>query len=393
MKHVIVGAGEAGLRAAVVLRDAGEKDIVLLNGETVPSYERPALSKPGDDGSHHRPLTADLSGIQVRSGVQVAGIDREGRRITLEDGTSLPYDRLLLATGAKPRRLPLPHNGRVLELRTIDDAARIYQRAELGRRAVIIGAGLIGLEMAAELVRRGLDVTVVEAGKRALGRAVPSPLAARIVERHLQAGVKFLFGKVITQVAEDGLELSDGTVIAADLILAAIGVEPDSALASNAGLECANGIVTDALLTTSDGNIFAAGDCANVNHPMYGPVRFETWRNAVDQGTLAAKSMLGMSEPLSAPPWFWSDQYELTLQVCGLPDEDVTVVSRPMTDGSLILFYMTSEGTLAAAAGLGVGNAVARDIRMAEMLIAGHAKPDPSMLADPAVKLKSMLRS
>ena len=284
MKHVIVGAGEAGLRAAVTLRDAGETDIVLLNGETVPSYERPALSKPGDDGSHHRPIAADLSGIQLRNGMQVTDIDRQGRRVTLEDRTSLPFDRLLLATGAKPRRLPTTDNGSVLELRTIEDAARIYQRARPGGRAVIIGAGLIGLEMAAELVRRDMDVTVVEAGNRALGRAVPPPLAERIMERHLQAGVKFLFGKMIARVAEDGVELRDGSLHPADLILAAIGVEPDTALASKAGLECANGIVTDALLRTSDENIYAAGDCANVNHPIYGPVRFETWRNAVDQG-------------------------------------------------------------------------------------------------------------
>lgn len=393
MRYVIVGAGEAGLRGALALHQAGERDVTLFNGEALGTYERPALSKPSPEGVFHKPIAAELSGIKLQSGKKAIGIDRAAKRVLCDDGSEAPYDKLLLATGANPRRLSTAEHDSTLELRTVDDAKRIYEAAQPGGRAVVIGAGLIGLELAAELVRRELSVTVLEAGSRALARAVPSMLADMIVKRHVAAGVSFRFDCQISRISAGTVEIADKTTIEADLIIASIGVDPEVSLAAKAGLECANGIVTNAKLQTSDESIYAAGDCACVDHPVYGLRRFETWRNAVDQGTFAAKAMMGAEASFDAIPWFWSDQHDLSLQICGLADDRLSAVCREGTDGSIMLFYLDAEGRMVGAAGLAAGNTIGRDVRLAEIMIAARSAPDKSLLADTSVKLKSLLRS
>lgn len=390
-RHVIIGAGEAGLRAAAALRDANQ-NVTLIGAEDWVPYERPALSKPDATGEVFKPIAVDLAGIDARFGVTVAQIDRSARVVVLADGTQLPYDRLLLATGATPRRLTCYPDGHALTLRTLCDARAILSRTRSGGKAVLIGAGLIGLETAAELTRRGMSVTVLEAGPRALGRALPADVAEVVSDRHREAGVTLRFGVGIGSVDADGVTLTDGSKLTSDLTVCAIGVTPETALAEAAGLSCANGILVDARLATTDPAIFAAGDCAAVDHPRYGRFRFETWRNACDQGTLAARSMLGQDTVFDALPWFWSDQFDLGLQTVGLHEPSRRAIRRDLSQGGWIRFELDGAGALVAACGIGPGNAVAKDIRLAEKLIEKGAVVAPEFLADSTANLKSALK-
>lgn len=391
-RHVIIGAGEAGLRAAAALRDANQH-VTLIGAEDGVPYERPALSKPNVTGEVFKPITIDLAGIDARFGVTVAKIDRSASVVVVADGTQLPYDRLLLATGATPRRLPCDPDGHAFTLRTLSDARAILSRAHFGGKAVLIGAGLIGLETAAELTRRGMTVTVLEAGPRALGRALPADVAEVVADHHRKAGVTVRFGVGIVSVGADGVTLTDGSKLTSDLTVCAIGVTPETALAEATGLPCENGIVVDARLATTDPAIFAAGDCAAVDHPCYGRFRFETWRNACDQGMLAARSMLGQDAVFDALPWFWSDQFDLGLQMVGLHDPKRRAVRRDLLNGGWIRFELDGSGMLVAACGIGPGNAVAKDIRLAEKLIEKGAVVSPELLADSNINLKSVLQA
>lgn len=392
-RYVIVGAGEAGARAAAALRDAGERAVLLLSEEPVPPYERPPLSKPDPENGIRKPVTVDLAGIELRLATRVVAIDPAAARIETEAGERIAYDRLLLATGARPRRLTSDPRRRALVLRTLADAEAIYARAREGARAVIVGAGLIGLELAVELRRRGLAVNVVEIAPRALGRAVPAELAERLVERHEREGTVFRFGVGVETIEEEGVRLFDGTFLDADLVLAAIGVVPETGLAEAAGLPCANGILVDARLRTADPAIFAAGDCAALDHPRYGRIRFESWRMACDQGAFAGRAMRGEAATFEALPWFWSDQWDLSLQVVGLCDPTRWAVHRSLPEGGLLRFELDAEGRLQAAAALGPASVIGREIRPAERLVARAAICPPELLADPKADLRRMLRS
>lgn len=401
---VIVGAGECGVRAAFALREAGYAGPVTLIGEEAAlPYERPPLSKDGGAApkliaEEHRYADA---GIRFLRGTHVRAIDRASHTVELADQLALPYDRLLIATGARPRPLPgLPFDGdRVLSLRNHDDALALRRWMAPGKTVAIIGGGFIGLELAATFRKAGAGVTLIEVLPRILMRGVPEALAVLLHQRHAEEGVTLHCGLSIAAVSRNAggvsIALADGTEIAADILVVGIGAIPNAALAEAAGLAVENGIVVDGHLATSERDIFAAGDCCNFPLAVYDGrrVRLESWRSAQEQGALAATNMLGTPTPVSAVPWFWSDQYDLTLQVAGLSDGASDIVERRQDDGSVILFHLTSDGRLIAASGLGRGNAVARDIRLAEMLIAAGARPDPATLADPTSKLKSLLRA
>jgi 3-phenylpropionate/trans-cinnamate dioxygenase ferredoxin reductase subunit len=404
---VVVGAGECGTRAAFALREAGfDGEITLFGAEPHLPYERPPLSKHGmtegtvpDAKYITDDARLDAAGIAYRRGALVTGIDRSAQTLALDGGSGLPYDRLLLATGSISRRLS--HNGaevpHVLYLRHLDDARQIRARLVPGERLLVIGGGFIGLELAAGAVELGAHVTVVEVLPRVLARAVPAEIAAVITERHRAAGVDIITGIPIDAIVSTAhgarLRLAGGRVIDADLLVAGIGAIPVTNLAANAGLEIANGIAVDVQLATADPAIFAAGDCCSFPLPIYGNrrVRLESWRNAQEHGDTAARNMLGAGTPHAAVPWFWSDQYDLSLQMAGLADEGRTTVRRDLGDGTFILFHLADDGRLVAASGIGPGNAVARDIRLAEMLIGKATCPDAGALADRTVKLKSML--
>ncbi len=404
---VIIGAGECGARAAFALRENGYRGPVTLVGEEMHlPYERPPLSKEALHREEEpEPKWIGLAerfaeqGIDCLTGRRAVSIDRADRTVRLSDGSSLAYDRLLLATGALPRQLPLAANAgpRCVTLRSFDDALAIRRLLVPGMRLVVIGGGFIGLELAASAAKRGAAVTVIEAQPRVLMRGVPEEIASVVVERHRAEGADIRTGTGIASISGDGdavrVTLADGTEIAADLVVVGIGAVPVTGLAEAAGLAVENGIAVDSCLRTSDPDIFAAGDCCSFPLEIYGGrrVRLESWRNAQDQGSLAAKNMLGAEEPVSAVPWFWSDQHDLTLQIAGLADGAERHVRRDLGDGAFILFHLAPDGRLLAASGIGPGNAVARDIRLAEMLIAKGAKPDPAALASADVKLKSLL--
>ena len=399
---VIVGAGECGVRAAMALRELGHTGpVTLLGAERHAPYERPPMSKELmlADGEMSPKTIATLerlaeANVTFRPSTTVTAIDRSGQSVTLNDGGALPYERLLLATGAVPRRLPVPGAGgaHCVTLRTHEDALHIRERLVPGSRVAIIGGGFIGLELAAAARRRGAAVTVIEALPRLLSRGVPEEIAGRIEAKHRAEGVSFVFGRGVAAINAEGVALTDGSRVEAELVVVGIGAVPETALAAAAGLALDNGIAVDDRLQTSDPAIFAAGDCCSFPLPLYGGrrIRLESWRAAQDLGALAARNLLGARETISAVPWFWSDQYDLTLQIAGLPDEGEVIVRRETGD-ALLLFHLEADGRLVAASGIGPGNAVARDIRLAEMLIGKRAKPDPAALADAGVKLKGLL--
>lgn len=392
---VIVGAGECGTRAAFALREAGFSGTVTLVGsEPHLPYERPPLSKPVEGAVQLKPICGadalEAAGIRYLQGVTVCRLDADRQRVIFSDGLSLKYDKLILATGARPRPLTCPGARHARDFRTYGDATAIFSQAEAAGHVAIIGGGLIGLELAAVLRGKGVDVSVIEAAHRPLGRAVPARLAAKLYERHVDEGVRFHLGQGVAEITPGAVILMNGARIRADAVVAAIGVQPDTELAEAAGLATGNGILTDAYLRTSDPNIFAAGDCAAVSQSGGPHVRFESWRNARIQAEIAARNAAGGREKFLAAPWFWSDQYDLGLQVAGLPLPEHESVVRPLAGGELEFFL--KDGRLVAAAGLGHGNVVAKDIKLAEMMIAAGIGPDPSVLADPAVNLKALLK-
>ncbi|TPJ35163.1 FAD-dependent oxidoreductase [Mesorhizobium sp. B2-8-3] len=402
---VIIGAGECGGRAALALRDLGfEGPVTLVGDEPHLPYERPPLSKEAMTGEAPAikaiasdALFAERSIRHIHS-VRAIAIDRGVHVVRLSDGSSLPYEKLLLATGSVPRKLPMPGlGGRCVYLRTFNDALAIRAHLSAGNRVAIIGGGFIGLELAASARKLGATVTVIEAQPRILMRGVPAEIAEIIHKAHEVEGVAIRTGQGIAAIDDDGAEvgitLADGQKFIADLTVIGIGAVPVTALAAEGGLTIDNGIAVDEHLRTADPDIFAAGDCCSFPLAVYGGrrVRLEAWRNAQEQGALAAKNMLGAKEAHAAVPWFWSDQYGLTLQIAGLSDEGKSIVRRDFDDGAFILFHLAEDGRLVAASGIGPGNSVARDIRLAEMLIAKRASPAPEALGSQAVKLKSLL--
>lgn len=402
---VIIGAGECGGRAALALRDLGyEGPVTLVGDEPHLPYERPPLSKDAMTGEAPAikaiasdELFAERSIRHIHS-VRAVAIDRAAHTVQLSDGSSLSYDKLLVATGSVPRKLPMPGLGpRCVYLRTFNDALAIRAHLSAGNRVAVIGGGFIGLELAAAARKLGATVTVIEAQPRILMRGVPAEIAEIIHKAHEAEGVAIRTGQGIAAIADDGKEvaitLADGQTVVADLVVIGIGAVPVTALAAEAGLAIDNGIAVDEHLRTADPDIFAAGDCCSFPLAVYGGrrVRLEAWRNAQEQGALAAKNMLGAGEAHAAVPWFWSDQYGLTLQIAGLSDEGKSVVRRDLDDSAFILFHLAEDGRLVAASGIGPGNAVARDIRLAEMLIVKRASPAPEALGSQAVKLKSLL--
>jgi len=328
---VIVGAGHAGVQAAASLREEGfEAPIVLLSEEKEFPYQRPPLSKAflkGEMDIHGLPLRAEAffrdNAIDLRLGARALRIDRAAERVEMSDG-AIPYDHLILATGSKHRLLDVPGVDfcGVHALRTLADAVAIRERLKPGVRLVVIGAGFIGLEIAATAKALGADVTVVEIA-RLMGRAVSPILSDFYLKAHSASGVGFRLGVGVAAIraAEkaESVELTSGEVLPADLVVVGVGVVAEDTLARAAGLECLNGVVVDAQLQTSDPAISAIGDCADFPNAALGfRARLESVQNATDQGRCAAARLAGKPAPYAALAWFWSDQGDLKMQIAGL---------------------------------------------------------------------------
>ena len=406
MSHiVIIGAGECGARAAFALREKGfDGRVTLVGAEDHLPYERPPLSKDALLHGHAPKLVSDAAryadvGIDVLTGVGAESLDPSTKSVRLSNGNALVYDRLLLTTGARPRPFPgfSGTGDRILTLRTHADAVAIRAALRPHSHLAVIGGGFIGLELAATARTLGARVTVIEGLPRILTRGVPEAIATVVAERHRSEGVEILCGARIEGLIEGpdsaGVRLEDGRTIDADMIVVGIGAIPNVELARDAGLDIDNGIAVDRHLRTSAPDIFAAGDCCSFPLALYGDrrLRLEAWRNAQDQGQLAAANLLGAGEAVASVPWFWSDQYDLTLQIAGLADGATHIVRRDLADGTFILFHLDADGRLLAASGIGTGNGIARDIRLAEMMISAGVRPDPALLAAPGTKLKSLL--
>jgi 3-phenylpropionate/trans-cinnamate dioxygenase ferredoxin reductase subunit len=400
---VIVGAGEAGGRAAVALCATGFAGrVVLVGEESHAPYERPPLSKAAIvDADTPAPVTIGDGGRLAELGVEritaaAVGIDRSERKVELADGRRIAYDALVLATGARARALSLPGGELALTLRSFEDALHIRQRIHAARRVLVIGGGFVGLELAASARSLGREVTVLEADSRLLRRSTPEPLAAALEARHAAEGVEIVKG-----VRIESLEATTGGVVvrssagarAADVVVAGIGAAPRVELAQVAGLAVENGVVVDGSLRTSDPAIYAIGDCANFPHPLFGGrrLRLEAWRNAFDQGAHVARTLSGEAEAFAALPWFWSDQYDLTLQMVGLAEAGASVTRRDLGAGAELLFHLDAQGRLVAAGGLGPIEKLGKEIKLAERLIARGAAPSWSALADSSLSLKKLL--
>ncbi|NML47861.1 FAD-dependent oxidoreductase [Ramlibacter sp. G-1-2-2] len=391
---VVAGGGHAGWRAAQAARAADPALRIVIAGEEphLP-YERPPLSKDAllDPQAAGAALATAQSceqlGIEVRPGAAVTKVRRDACSVELADGSVLAYDRLVLATGSRPRRLPaaVDPQGIAMYLRTREDAAAIAARLGAARSIAVLGAGFIGLEVAAVARQRGLEVTVIERDARVAGRALPPACAQRLEDLHRANGVRFLFGAQLAAIlpaAGGAASLdTDRGRIEADVVVAGIGVLPNVELAAAAGLAVDNGILVDAAGQTSDARIWAAGEVTR--HPVRGEsagLRLESWQVAEQQARCAGASAAGARSEHAAWPWFWSDQYGLNLQCLGSTPAAADVVVRKGARGEETHFFLGAGRVLRGA----IAFNAARDIGAARRLMDQGVPLDAAALADPA---------
>jgi 3-phenylpropionate/trans-cinnamate dioxygenase ferredoxin reductase component len=399
--HVIVGASLAGAKAAETLREEGfDGRVVLVGAESERPYERPPLSKDylrGEAGRdkvyiHDEGFYAahDIDLALSRSAV---GLDTSTQELTLDDGEALGYDRLLLATGAEPRRLSIPGadlDG-VAYLRSVNDSDALRQRFDCGARVVVVGAGWIGAEVAASARERGADVTVVEPASVPLERVLGAEVGAIYRDIHADHGVRMLLGTGVEAFEGDGaverVRTGDGRELECDVVVIGVGVQPRTGLAAEAGIAVENGVLVDEHLQTSVPGVFAAGDVANARHPFYGErIRVEHWANALNQGPAAARNMLGEAVPYERLPYFFSDQYDVGMEYTGLARNWDRVVFRgDPAMREFIAFWLDRDRVVA-----GMNVNVWDVIEPTQRLISERVAVDDRRLADPDVPLEEL---
>lgn len=402
---VIVGGGHAGGRAAQCLREAGWSGAIHLVGlERHVPYERPPLSKGLLTGDTP-PEACQLRSVQalMDDGVHlhnqcVSALDTAQRCVTLANGQILPYHRLLLATGGTARSLSIPgaELPEVQSLRTLDDALLLAQRLGAKRHLLVVGGGFIGLEVAATARRCGMAVTVLEGGPRLMGRGVSADIAADALALHRSQGVDIRLGTLPTsiearQAGGVRVHLSDGRHIDTDTVLVGIGMKPSTELAQAAGLTVAQGIVVDNCLQTSAPDVYAAGDVAEFPSPLSGQLmRQETWFNAEMQARVAAFNMAGIRTVHTHTPWFWSDQYEHQLQVCGEPALGTHTVVRDLGHGDRIVFHLDAQDTVLGMSAWGAAGRCLKEFKLARLLVERRVHANADDLQNLSVKLKSL---
>ncbi len=403
---VIVGASLAGATAAEELRNDGwTGGIVLIGSETRLPYERPPLSKGvllGKDQTdvaqlHDQQWYGD-NNIDLRLGTTVTGIDTAAHAVTLDDGSQMSYGKLLIATGSRVRRLDVPGADLpgIRYLRTADEAQALTDAYAAKPRVVVVGAGWIGLEAASAARERGCEVTVVEPQSTALAAVLGEQVGELFAELHRQHGVDLRFGTGVEGFEGTdkvtGVRISDGEVIPADLVIVGVGVQPNTELAADAGIEVAtpdngSGIVTGPDLRTSADDVYAAGDVVRWEHPLYGrPVRVEHWQNAKDTGKSAAKAILGQDVAHDALPFFFTDQYDLGMEYAGDVPRGTSyqvVLRGDPASGAYLAFWLDDDRRLLAGMHVNTWGA----IDAVQDLIRSRKQLDPERLADPSVDL------
>ncbi|UWR30274.1 NAD(P)/FAD-dependent oxidoreductase [Sulfitobacter sp. W002] len=400
MQHVVViGAGQAGASCVAKLRNGGfEGKIILIGAEPCPPYQRPPLSKGyllGDMTLERLFLRPEAfyadQGITLKTDCRVTAIDPEARVLSTTEG-EVAYDELVLATGSLPRRLPAAIGGDlegVFTVRDLADVDAMAPRFVKGAKVLIVGGGYIGLEAAAVAAKLGLEVTLVEMADRILQRVAAPETSDYFRALHEGHGVTLREGVGLERLLGEGhvtgARLSDGTEIAADFVITGVGIEPDIALAKAAAIEIDNGIKVDAQGRTTVPGVWAAGDCTSFPY-RGGRIRLESVPNAIDQAEVVAENILGGGKEYIAKPWFWSDQYDVKLQIAGLNAGYDRVVSR-LGEGSASFWYYLGETLLAVDA--------ANDPRgymVGKRLIEAGKSPDPARVADPQTDLKALLK-
>ncbi|SPH16721.1 Rhodocoxin reductase [Defluviimonas aquaemixtae] len=397
---VIVGAGQAGASLAAKLRSLGyDASVTLIGEEPAPPYQRPPLSKGyllGEmelDRLYLRaPSFWDEQMVTLKLGNTVTAIDRTARTVRV-GGETIPYDQLALTTGSRPRRLPTAIGGElpgVYTVRTLADVDAMAPEFVAGRKLLIVGGGYIGLEAAAVGAKLGLDVTLIEMAPRILQRVAAPETSDYFRNVHSEHGVKILENIGLDRLTgEDhvsGAVLSNGTELQVDFAIVGVGITPATLLAEEAGLEIDNGIHTDEFGRSSDPNIWAAGDCASFPYKG-GRIRLESVGNAIDQAEIVAANMLGAEAPYAAQPWFWSDQYDVKLQIAGLNTGYDRIVTRK-ADGAAVSFWYYRGGDLLAIDAMNDARAYMIGKRLIEM----GKSPDPAVIADPETDLKPLLK-
>ncbi|MFF6880029.1 NAD(P)/FAD-dependent oxidoreductase [Streptomyces sp. NPDC012474] len=405
---VIVGASLAGAKAAQALREEGfDGPLILIGDESERPYERPPLSKgylTGKDAREqiyvHPPQWYAEHNVDLRLGMAVTAVDPAAREVTLADGSRVDYGKLLLATGSSPRRLPVPgaELERVLYLRRVEESDQIKEAFQSASRAVVIGAGWIGLETTAAARGAGVEVTVLERAELPLLRVLGREVAQVFADLHRDHGVDRRFGTQVAEItgsagAADGVRLSDGTHIGADVVIVGVGIMPNTGLAQEAGLEVDNGIRVDERLRTSYPDIYAAGDVANAFHPLLGKhIRVEHWANALHQPQTAAKAMLGRKDAVyDRVPYFFTDQYDLGMEYAGYVEPggyDQVIFRGDVAGREFIAFWLAGNRVLAGM------NVNTWDVNDQLQTLVRTAQPvDTNMLTDPQVPLEALLPS
>ncbi|MGV6874544.1 NAD(P)/FAD-dependent oxidoreductase [Pseudochelatococcus sp. B33] len=396
---VVVGAGQAGSHAAMALRNAGHHgSITLVGEENEPPYERPPLSKEMLTSTempapaHFHPLERyGEKKIDLICGVRVSAIDPGRRVVSLDDGRALPFGKLLIATGSRPRRMEVPGNERLIYLRNLEDARVLRQRLNPGIRVVCIGAGVIGLEIASAAIARNCAVTVIEAGQGAMARSVSTEVGKWLCTRHEEHGVRFLFGSSIAEIREEGVVTAGGHFVPADVVVAGIGTERDTALAASAEIAVANGILVDEFGETTIAGIYAAGDVAAFWSARHGRhVRLENWQHAQDHGSAVGRSMAGQRVPYDPVPWFWTDQHGINLQMAGSAEGAASAVVRGSTaDGAFSVWTFDTADLVIGVTGINAP----RDVRAGRMLIRSRKYVDPALIADVSYPVQTLVKA
>lgn len=392
---VVLGCGLAAVSFAGALRSGGfGGGIVVVSDEVEPPYDRPPLSKEFQRDGAADKIRLDLGrarDVEWLRGTPACQVDTRRREVLLADGRRLDYRTLVFATGASPRQLPALQEAPmpVITLRTLADAQRIRAALAPGSRLLVIGGGVIGLELAATARGLGATVTVVEALDRLMNRCAPGTLAQVVAQSHIDQGVDIRLGRQVTGFDRDAIVLDDGSLVQCDLVVVGIGVVANDQLARAADIACDDGIFVDRLGRTTCPDVYAIGDVTRQRNPISGRFeRIETWSNAQNQGAALARTLLDpTAEPFAEIPWYWSDQYDLRIQVAGLSSGDEEIVRGKAAPGSKFSLIRLQRGR---AVGVTCVNN-AREFSSLKRLLGNVALPDRAALADPGTDLRKLL--